>query len=246
MPGSPPTLVHRLPAHLKLLALMSFVLVVVTTPPRAFWAFAAYAALLAGAVTVARVPARTIAARMLIEVPFVAFAVLLPFVATGPRVEVAGLSLSEPGLLGSWNLLAKATLGVAASALLAATTAPRDLLAGLQRLRLPALLVEILAFMIRYAEVVRDELRRMRIARESRGFEPRHLGHLPVLARSAGALFVRSYERGERVHVSMLSRGYAGRLPLVDERPAPAAARVAAAVLPVAALLVAMGARLTR
>jgi len=33
-----------------------------------------------------------------------------------------------------------------------------------------------------------------------------------VVARSAGALFIRSYERGERVHLAMLSRGYTGSL----------------------------------
>ncbi len=60
-----------------------------------------------------------------------------------------------------------------ASLTLAATTEPQALLAGLQRLRMPALLVQIMGFMIRYLEVVTDELRRMRIARESRGFTAR-------------------------------------------------------------------------
>ena len=39
----------------------------------------------------------------------------------------------------------------------------------------------------------------------------------PVLAASSGALFVRSYERGERVHLAMLSRGFTGRLPDLAE-----------------------------
>ena len=47
----------------------------------------------------------------------------------------------------------------------------------------------------------------------SRGFTPRNPKHWPVLARSAGALFIRSYERGERVHLAMLSRGYTGKMP---------------------------------
>jgi len=76
------------------------------------------------------------------------------------------------GLWGAWNVLAKGTLGVAASVLLASTTPNcAELLLGLQRLKLPPLLVQIASFMIRYGDVITDEMRRMRIARESRGFE---------------------------------------------------------------------------
>jgi cobalt/nickel transport system permease protein len=132
----------------------------------------------------------------------------MPFVATGPRVDVLGLSLSEAGLLGAWGLLAKGSLGVVASLTLAATTEPRDLLVGLERLRVPGQLVQIIGFMVRYLDVVTDEMRRMRIARESRGFTGRGLRTWPVMARTAGALFIRSYERGERVHLAMLSRGH--------------------------------------
>ena len=59
----------------------------------------------------------------------------------------------------------------------------------------------------RILDVVTDEMRRMRVALASRGFTARNPLHWPVLARSAGALFIRSYERGERVHLAMLSRG---------------------------------------
>jgi cobalt/nickel transport system permease protein len=150
---------------------------------------------------------------MLIEVPFVLFAVLLPFVATGPRTEVLGVGVSRPGLVAGLALLIKATLGVLASLTLAATTEPQALLAGLDRLRLPRQLVQIMAFMVRYLDVVTAEMRRMKIARESRGFSARDPRHWPVLARSAAALFIRSYERGERVHLAMLSRGYTGKMP---------------------------------
>jgi cobalt/nickel transport system permease protein len=176
---------------------------------------------------------------MVVEIPFVAFAVLMPVVSGGVRVDVLGVSLSQDGLLSGWNLLAKGTLGVVASILLAATTDARALLMGLQRLRLPARLVEIAAFMVRYVEVVAAEMHGMRVARESRAFHARHLGHLRVVAQSAGALFVRTYERGERVHLAMLSRGYAGAMPVIDARPTRLAPPVLAAALPVAALAVA-------
>ena len=205
--------VHRAPAHRKILALLAFVLVVVATPREWFPVFAGYLLLVLGVVAVSRVPPTYLVKRMVVEVPFVLFAVLLPFVAHGPRTEVLGLTVSEPGLLAAWGLLAKGTLGVLASLTLAATTEPQDVLAGLERLRLPHLLVQILGFMIRYLDVVTTEMQRMKVARESRGFTARNPRHWPVLARSAGALFIRSYERGERVHLAMLSRGYTGRMP---------------------------------
>lgn len=230
--------VHRLPAHVKLVAAFCFVLLVVATPREAVWAFGAYALLLAGVAAAARVPPGFVLVRLAFEVPFVAFAVLLPFVAEGPHTDVLGLSLSESGLWGAWNILAKGTLGVAVSVLLAATTELRALLLGLQRLRMPPLLVQIASFMVRYGDVIADELRRMRIARESRGFTARGPRHWGVLARTAGALFIRSYERGERVHLAMVSRGYTGTMPVVDRAGATRAQWSSAAALPLAALAV--------
>lgn len=204
---------HRAEPHLKLLALITFMLVVVATPKTWYPVFGGYAALLLVAVAVARVPFGYLLKRMVIEVPFVLFAVLLPFVALGDQVEVLGVSVSEPGLVAAGALLIKGTLGVLASLLLAATTEPVEVLDGLRRLRMPDLIVSIMGFMIRYLDVVTAELSRMLTALRSRGCDPRSPRHWPVLARSLGSLFIRSYERGERVHLAMLARGYTGRMP---------------------------------
>lgn len=200
--------IHRLPAHLKLVALVAFMLVVVATPRDQYWFFLGYLTLLAGVIGLSRVPLGYLLPRMVIELPFVVFAFVVPFVATGPQVEVLGVRLSEHGLESSAALLIKGTLGVLASLTLAATTEPHEILDGLTRLRLPRQLVQIMSFMIRYLDVVADELRRMRIARESRGFRATSIRQWGVLAGTASALFIRSYERGERVHLAMLARGY--------------------------------------
>jgi cobalt/nickel transport system permease protein len=239
VPGSSP--VHRLEPHTKLVAVLAFAAVVVATPVHAGWAPGAYAAflgLLLVVAAVARVRPGRLLRSLVVELPFVFFAVLLPFVSRGPRVDVLGLSLSESGLVAGGGILAKATLSVIAATLLAATTDPRALLRGLERLRLPSVLVQILGFMIRYADVVGGELRRMRVARESRGFRARHLGALKVLGPAAGSLFIRSYERGERVHLAMLSRGYTGRLPTGPVAVVGGRSWAAALSLPLAAAAV--------
>ena len=205
--------VHRLAAHRKVVALLAFMLVVVATPGHWYAAFAGYLAILAAVIVISGVPPMHIVKRMVVETPFVVFALLMPFIARGPQVEVLGMTVSASGLEAAWTLLAKATLGVVAGLTLAATTEPQDLLRGLTRLRLPETMVQIMGFMIRYLDVVGDDLRRQHVALCSRGFSARNPRHWPALARSAGSLFIRSYERGERVHLAMLSRGYTGRLP---------------------------------
>lgn len=205
--------VHRAPAHLKILVLLAFMITVVATPRDWYPAFAFYLAAITIVISISRVPPPYLLKRAVVEVPFVFFAVLLPFVATGPQTEVLGVTVSQHGLEAGIALLVKGTLGVLASLTLAATTEPQELLLGLERLRLPQQLVQIMSFMVRYLDVVTGEMQRMKIARESRGFSARNPRHWPVLARSAGALFIRSYERGERVHLAMLSRGYTGRMP---------------------------------
>lgn len=207
------SVVHRAPAHLKLLALVALMLVVVATPREWFAAFAGYLALLLTLVALSGVPFGYLVRRMVVETPFVVFALAVPFVAEGPRTEVLGVPVSTPGAWAAWGLLARATLGVLGALLFAATTEPQEVLVGLRRLRVPDVLVQILGFMLRYLDVVTAEMRRMVIAMRSRGVDPRTPRHWPVLARSLGSLFIRSYERGERVHLAMLSRGYSGRLP---------------------------------
>src|SRR5262245_38000849 len=213
---------HRLPAQCKLAATVLFVFAVVATPREQFWAFGVQAGLVALAALIGRVPLRSVVRRLVIEVPFLVFALLLPIVGRGPRVDVLGVSLSEAGLWAAWNIVVKGTIGVAASIVLASTTTIPQILAGLERLRVPRVIVAITAFMIRYGDVIGDEVHRMSIARQSRGGRGGPFGQVRVLASTAGALFVRSYERGERVYLAMESRGYAGSMPV---RGAAASAR---------------------
>jgi len=243
--GSP---LHRSPPEVKVAAMVAFTVAVVATPREAFWAFGVYAALLAAVAVVARVPARWLLSRSLIELPFVVLAFALPFFGTGERVDWLGLSLSVEGLYGGWNIVAKATLGVLASLLLAATTTTRDLILGLDRLRCPRIITQIATFMLRYLDVLAGEARRMRIARVSRGDDPRFLWQLRGFAAGVGALFLRAFERGERVYLAMVSRGYDGHLPPAwrEAGVATAGQWAGAAVVPAVAVAVAVTAAVLR
>jgi cobalt/nickel transport system permease protein len=242
------TPVHRLAPEVKIVAMVLFTIAVVVTPREAFWAFGLYAVMIAVVAALARVTARWLLIRSLIELPFVVLALALPFLAGGERVTWLGVSLSVPGLYGGWNILAKGTLGVLASLLLAATTTTRDLVLGLDRLRCPHVLTQIATFMLRYLAVLTDEVRRMRIARISRGDDPRFLWQLKGFAAGIGALFLRAYERGERVYLAMISRGYTGRMPpaWLEAGSATTAQWVVSATVPVVAAAIAVAAFVIR
>jgi len=230
--------VHHLPSEVKLVAVFAFTVLVATTPRDDVVAFAGLALALTVLARVGRIRARFLLPRLAVVTPFLLAALLLPFVASGPRVQVLGLSLAVEGLLGGVGMASRALLGAAASLLLMATTEVEDLLRGLERLRVPPLLTQIASFMVRYLEVVAGEVSRQRRAMTARGFDPRWLWQLKPIASGLGVLFIRSYERGERIHDAMRARGFVGTLPEVGHRHAPVASDWAFALaLPAAAAL---------
>jgi cobalt/nickel transport system permease protein len=209
-------------AEPKIVAAFLTVVAIALTPREAIWAFGVYAVLLVALVRIARIPYGFVMTRLVAVAPFVVFALFIPFVAGGERTEMIGVSVSIEGLWGAWNIYAKALLGASISILLTATTEVSDVVRGLGVLRVPAVLTSIALFMVRYLELIVDELGRMRVAMSARGYDPRWLSQVRPIANSAGALFVRSYERGERVHAAMLSRGFSGTMPALRHPPAAA------------------------
>jgi len=209
--------VHQIPPHIKILAGLLFIIVAVTTDITNWPAFVAYFAIIITITQIAKLPIITVFKRSLIEVPFIFFALLMPFFGTGEVIEIGSISLYVNGLLAGASIVVKGTLGILVAINLSATTTAREILNGLETLKMPTPMVQIASFMLRYVNVVNDEMLRMAVARASRGFEATGIRQWPVLATAAGALFIRSYERGERVHLAMIARGYQGDLPKTEK-----------------------------
>ena len=196
-----------------------FIIVAVSTDISNWPAFIAFFLIILTITQIAKLPITTVAKRSLIEIPFVLFALLMPFFGSGERFEIGSLNLYRDGLLAGASIVAKGTLGILVAINLSATTTAREILRGLEILKLPTPMVQIASFMLRYINVVNDEMQRMAVARSARGFEATGVKQWPVLATAAGALFIRSYERGERVHLAMIARGYQGDLPKEAQIP---------------------------
>jgi cobalt/nickel transport system permease protein len=204
---------HRLDPRAKIVGFIGFTVVVVSTPARAMWAFAVYAVVLVFLIGLSRLRLTYVLKRASVVVPFVlVVAIFLPFFhrAGSGSYAVGGLHVTNDGLLVLWNAGTKAILGVVSVILLAGTTTFTQMVAGFEGLKAPRILVLIVSFMYRYSFLFLEELRRMRRAMASRNYRARWLWNAPTLGHMLSALFLRSYSRGERVYVAMLSRGYDG------------------------------------
>lgn len=222
---------HRLVPEVKIAAAVGMITCVAITPRQEVWAFALYAAIVMVLITISRVSPLFVLARLAAVAPFVIFALFIPFIGTGDTTALWGIELSIDGLWATWNIIIKAVLGASISIVLTATTEVPDIIRGLGVLRVPALFTSIATFMIRYLELITEELGRMRVAMTARGYDPRWLYQARPIATSAGAMFVRSYERGERIHSAMLARGFTGEMPIFDRRRAGAVEWASAASL---------------
>jgi cobalt/nickel transport system permease protein len=123
------------------------------------------------------------------------------------------------GLIKFGSILLRSWLSVQAAILLVATTRFPDMIHAFEHLRVPAILTTIVSFLYRYLFVLTDEVMRLLRARESRsatvaGYRSGRnvFWRARVTGNMAGQLFLRSYERSDRIYNAMLARGYTGQL----------------------------------
>ena len=232
------SVVHQLPSHVKILAALFFIFVSIATPISTWGAFIGYLIVILITAKSAKIPFLTLGKRALIEIPFIFFAILMPFFGKGEQINVGPFDLYKDGIEAALSIVAKGTIGVLTAVIISTSTTAREILRGLERLKLPRMMVQIATFMLRYVNVISDEMDRMKVARESRGFEATGIKHWKILATVAASLFIRSYERGERIHLAMISRGYVGELPHEESCHVPTSQWLTALSAPAVALLI--------
>lgn len=208
--------IHRLDPRTKLLTTFIFIAAVVLTPPGQWTAFALFLAVVVVWLALSRVPLGYVLKRSLLIIPFVLLiAAFVPFFKEG---EVAGsaniwgwqVSVTSSGLILMGSILAKSWVSILSLIILTATTSLPDMLKGLEQLKMPKVMVMLLSFMYRYIFVLTDEVMRLKQARDSRNFGGRRLWQMKTVGNMIGILFIRSYERGERVYAAMVARGFDG------------------------------------
>ncbi|MCA9940832.1 MAG: cobalt ECF transporter T component CbiQ [Anaerolineales bacterium] len=218
------SLIHDLDPRVKVVVTLLFIIANVLLPDGAWWAFLAGWLFLLWLTRLADLPLTYAVKRAFIVLPFTLAAVTVMFTLPGRtlaswHVGTWDLVVTDAGILRFASIVIRSWLSIQCAILLTATTALPDLLHALEHLRLPRVLIAIIAFMYRYLFVLADEALRLLRARESRsarGGAGKAGGTIAWRARVAGhmvgQLFMRSLERSDRVYNAMLARGYDGRL----------------------------------
>ena len=155
--------------------------------------------------------------RIMIIFPFMILAgVLLPFFSDkGEPIEIMGFLVDSWGLNRFLEICMKASLSVISLTILLETTAFPDILKGLELLRVPQFMIFIISFIYRYFIIILKEGKRMKIARDARSRDGSFLWQLKTIGSILGQLFIRSFERSERIYQAMVVRGYSGSIRTV-------------------------------
>jgi cobalt/nickel transport system permease protein len=231
------SLIHRLDPRIKLVLTVVFILTNTLVPAGAWPIYILLFALILSVEIISALGVSFVLKRSSLALPFVLAA--LPLILTIPGKTLFSLSVgpwiihaSYPGLVRFASLAIKSWLAVQAAIVLAASTAFPDLLVGMRALHVPQLLVSIFGLMWRYMFVLVDEATRLLRARASRSGQSDLPGTRPggsiswrarVTGGMAGSLFLRAFERSDRIYMAMVSRGYDGEvhsLPLPVIQPA--------------------------
>lgn len=215
---------HRLDPRAKALVTLIFIVSNALLPDGAWLAFGLAWVFVLAANLLSKLGLGFTFKRSVVALPFALIAITVLFSIPGEslttfHILTRDFVITDAGLLRFVSILIRAWLSVQIAILLVAVTRFPDLIHALEHLRVPAILTTIIAFLYRYLFVLTDEVFRLLRARQARsaavpGSRPGGgvVWRAKVAGNMAGQLFLRSYERSDRIYNAMIARGYAGHL----------------------------------
>lgn len=230
------SLIHRLDPRIKLVLTLAFILTNTLVPTAAWPIYILLFAMILSAELISELGVYHVLKRSALALPFVLAALPLIFTVPGDTLFTLGLGpwsihASYAGLERFISITLKSWISVQTAIVLASTTSFPDLLVAMRSLHVPRLLVSIFGLMWRYLFVLVDEATRLIRARLARSGQSDKEGLRPggsiswrarVTGGMAGSLFLRAFDRSDRIYMAMVSRGYDGEarsLPLPKLQP---------------------------
>ncbi|MEG1617558.1 MAG: cobalt ECF transporter T component CbiQ [Bacteroidales bacterium] len=205
------SLLHRIDARAKLTVTVVFLVSMLSLPLddiTDLLPFFIYPILLT---SLADISLRFISVRSLIVLPFIIFiGIFNPLLQRNILFYIGDVPITE-GWVSFISILLRGILSVQAALLLILTTGFYKLCRGMERMGLPSLFSTQLLFVYRYIFVLIQESIIMSRARDSRSFGKKGFS-IKTWGVLTGQLMIRTFERAERIHNAMISRGFTGNI----------------------------------
>lgn len=219
--GQKSSLWHCLTPQTRILCTLLLVFAISLTPNGRWLTWAVYGCGILSLLLISRVTLSVLLQRVAVEFSFIVVVLVGTLFHGDGEIfwQWGDLKVTTAGLTVLGSVTLKALLSLVIVNVLVLTTSVPSLLHALVTLRTPPLLVAILAAMYRYIAVLVDEFQAMKRAAIARNLMGNRRWQRLVIGNMMGSLFIRSYERGERIHQAMLARGYDGLPPLPDIHP---------------------------
>jgi len=220
--------IHRLDARVKFVLTLAFILTAALTPVGAWPVYILLFALALAVEVLSEIGIGYVLKRAMLAFVFILAALPVIFTIPGPalfRLPLGAwtLTASLPGAERFLSIAMKSWVSIQAAILLATTTPFPELMTAMRAVRIPRLLVAIFGLMWRYLFVLADEALRLMRARQARSGHADRPGLKPggsltwrgrVAGGMVGNLFLRAFERSDRIYMAMLARGYDGEMRL--------------------------------
>jgi cobalt/nickel transport system permease protein len=217
------SIIHRLDSRVKIIVVFAAIIAMVSVPysPMVLTVGAIFFIFFILLWILTRLSPMVYLGRALLIIPLWGVVILFQIFIKNPYYTVYttlyvlpfGINIYAESIQFAFILFVKFVITISFIILLSSTTKVQDLLDGGQRLGLPAEFALALGMMIRYLFVFGYMYRKIVQTLETKGFNPfdRNLPYryrMRQIGYTIGTMFVRSYEQGERVYISMLCRGY--------------------------------------
>jgi cobalt/nickel transport system permease protein len=248
-----PSLIHRLDPRVKFVLTLAFIFTTALTPMGAWPVYILLFSIVLSVEMLSELGVGYVLKRAALALPFVLAALPVLVTARGAPVLTTPigpwtLTVTLEGVERFVSIALKSWLSVQMAIVLASSTPFPDLLVAMRAVRIPRLLVAIVGLAWRYLFVMADEALRLMRAREARSGHPAQPGsrvggsivwRARITGGMVGSLFLRSFERADRIYAAMLSRGYDGEVRTLPLSPVtPGQSTVLAIGLAAFALLV--------
>jgi cobalt/nickel transport system permease protein len=205
------TSLHRLDPRVKLLTTLGFIIAVVSFDKYAITGLIPFVIYPVVLIAMGNLPSGYLVKKIAMAAPFAFFVgIFNPLFDHAVMVHLGPLAISG-GWVSFASIMLRFVLTVSAALILIASTGLNAVCLALEKLGTPRIFVVQLMFLYRYIFVLTDEALRLVRARALRSCQGRGMG-LKVFSHMIGQLLLRTLDRGQRINLAMLSRGFDGKI----------------------------------